>query len=185
MFNGIDQTLLREKIREAKLGVRAMNLHSPPEGAYWGKFNNRPLDKAGVKGLVSDYHADVKNCTDKTAINMVLRKSWLADQENFETSAEGRRVEQLEEIILTEEGAAVAKNDNLWMMGGNHRHQALLIYVEEKKKILSKKEKELKSMGEASATEDTESERSNLKREIVTESKKLELEHMWAVRLYD
>ncbi|KAF8256378.1 hypothetical protein EI94DRAFT_1711689, partial [Lactarius quietus] len=184
-FSGFEQTRIQEKVREALLGIVAMNLHTPPEGTYWGRFNDRPLSKAVVSELVAGFHKMVNNSTDQTAVDMVVKKGWLLDAKSFHQTVEGMSIHQVTELRLSEAGLAEIKNDNLWMLGGHHRHQALQIYVKEKEQVIAEAKKKLVASTQGKGDEDGEGERQDLEEKIAKEEGELAAGKKWAVRVYD
>ncbi|KAF8264416.1 hypothetical protein EI94DRAFT_1805833 [Lactarius quietus] len=154
-----------EKKQEAMLGFMAINLHSLPEGAFWGQFNDQLLDKAVVNRLVNSYHKNIQNCTDNTAINIVLKKGWLTDVNNFKMTVEGLNIEDVPKL--------------------NCQRQAMQTYVEQKEKEIKKMEKMAKSMEDASVNKKGEGEWKKLMKTIAKERKKLELVKMWVVCVFN
>lgn len=184
-FSGQDQTLIRERRQAALVGLMSMNLHTPPAGAYWGRFNDRPLDKGAVRKLLAQFQGNLSNCTDSTAVDIVVKKRWLANAEECKSTVEGLKIGDVPELTFTEEGAEEAKANNVWMMGGHHRHHTLKMYLAGKKKEIEKMAKELKGMGEGSGSEAAERERMKLRERIEEATKAMESDKMWAVRVFD
>lgn len=133
-FDGFDITSLRNNKKKAELGYLSMPLYEPLEGAHWGQFNDRPLVSRAVKDLVNSFKLNIDNCTEKTTIDVVVRKSWLKEDISFHTSVEGLRIHDINNLVFTEEGALAAIKEQLWVLGGNHRREAVKEYVESKKK---------------------------------------------------
>ena len=129
VFFGVDLTTLKNYKREAKLGYMKMNLVNPPNGAFWGKFNNRAVSEEWVQSLHTSFIKEMDNCTDDHSIDMVLDPAWLANPDALLQSIDGMKIEDVSEISFTVAGAAMIKKNNLWMLSGNHHHFVLVRYI--------------------------------------------------------
>jgi hypothetical protein len=188
-FSGFEKTHLRDKKREAVMGFMSMNILEPPYGANWGQFNDRPIDEKAVSALAKAFSTNMDHCTDGNAIDVAVKKYWIKNIDHLERTVEGKSIKEVAEVEFTEEGLAEIKDNNLWMLGGNHRRHALKKYVGGLKAELEAKNKGITQMvaktrkgdlSEALATGLTtqQMEASNLKKQIEVSCK-------WVVRLYD
>lgn len=157
MFFGFNVETLRAHRQAAFMGYLKMNIVDPPKGAFWGKFNNRAVNDAWVEELLTDFRRKgVENCSDAMSIDVAVERDWLEatlrkavlptnlevpnveeverDQLNkMRMSVEGVGIENVAELDFTEEGWEAIKDDNLWVLGGNHRRLALIRLNEEMK----------------------------------------------------
>ena len=89
VFDGFEVTELQARKKEMKLRYLRMELCDPLAGVKWGEFNDRPVDEKAVKELISAFHKHVDNCTEGTAIDVVVRAGWLEDEAKLHSSVEG------------------------------------------------------------------------------------------------
>ena len=183
-FNKFDKTEIRAKQSKACLGFLAINILSPPKGAKWGVFNDRKLNDDAVRKLVDGFKADLENCTDKTAIDVAMRKRWLKGgmTDKFHGSVEGLRIQDVHKVELNEQGEKEMEAELMWMLGGNHRRAALEIFVKDKTDEIEKAKKDIakaKKRGEGDESANS----------LAASIKKLEDEvekaSWWAIRVYD
>jgi hypothetical protein len=179
-FNGIDKTEIRANQSKACLGFLSINILSPPKGTIWGAFNDRKLNDDAVNKLVAGFKADLENCTDKTAIDVAMRKSWLKDGviDKAAKSVEGLKIEDVCKVELNAKGEIEMQDDSLWMLGGNHRRAALALYVKEKKADIEKAQREI-----AKADKKGSDERAMAA--IKELEDKVEKASWWAIKVYD
>lgn len=191
LFFGLDITGLRQKKLDALIGYMSMDIFKPPEGAEWGTFNDRAIDESWVADLLSSFRGNnLDNSTDETAIDITVKTHWIKNLDEKLPTVEGKTIDQIPEIIFTEEGVREIKNKELWMMGGNHRRLALQRYVDE----LTKDQKEktarvekLKRRWLDGGIQDTDKENAYLDENASVQEleKKIKSSSKWSVRLYD
>ena len=189
--------VLRKKKQEAQLCFLSMNLISPPDGAFWGKFNDRVLVSKWVSDMVQVLKGGLDHTADENAINVAVKREWIVGMEEQNVEAflkanahsEGKDIEEVPEVKFTELGLKEIKNRNLWMLGGNHRREAMKVIaaglvneIEEERKVLAKLKRENQEgdvvgikNAEISATEER----------LQKLEKKLSKTSKWAVRLFD
>ncbi|KAF8257670.1 hypothetical protein EI94DRAFT_1708747 [Lactarius quietus] len=156
-----------------------MNLHSPPEGAFWGQFNDRPLDKGAIQWPVNSYHENIQNCTDNTSIDIAVKKGWLMDMKNFKMTVKGPKIEDVPELKLLVISMAAVKNKNV--DDGRASLVQGTAVVGQKEKEIKKMEKAVKNMEKVSMNEKGEGEWKKAMKVIAKERKKLETAKMWVV----
>ncbi|KAI9430720.1 hypothetical protein H4582DRAFT_2063460 [Lactarius indigo] len=183
MFGGFEKAELREAKKEAEMGYMTMNLASPPGGAYWGRFNDRVVNEEWVKSLMEAYNLCLDNCLDGTAVDVAVKKSWIANVSEMVGSVEGKSVKTVAQMEFTEAGKEEIGKDNLWILGGNHRRQALLRHLEGRQKVLDKMKTQLSRKEAKGGEEDEEVE--SMRKEVRSVEEKIATDSMWAVRLYD
>ena len=172
-----------------------MPLLEPPKGAFWGEFNDRPLKSKAINDLVVAFNGHIDNCTDNTAIDIVVRKSWLEEGVVFHKSVEGLAIDQVSKLRLSEEGVEAVGDKGLWVLGGNHRREALQSYVATKKKERKAIEKKVEAATSKSKTRREGTEREGGKTQEAAEEEmkrtmmKLDADiaraSQWVVRVYD
>jgi hypothetical protein len=187
---------------QALLGYMAINIYRPPDGAFWGAFNDRVLIETWVKGLVNQFQSDrLNSCIDDTAIELAVKPKWIANLGDKLEHVSRKDIEEVPVISFTEEGLREILHPswkhselppgagNLWFLGGNHRREALTRFlddVDSQRRMLSTKvEKITKEMekSEGGSSQVEELEQANAKLMELTET--LKRRGMWAVRLYD
>ena len=89
LFDGYTTRELQEKQKLAELGYLSMPLLEPLKGAFWGEFNDRPLKSKAINDLVMAFNGHIDNCTDNTAIGVVVRKLWLEERVGLGFEGEG------------------------------------------------------------------------------------------------
>jgi hypothetical protein len=169
----------------------AMSLYDPPKGAFWGEFNDRPLNQDHVATLARDFGARLDNCEDKTALDAAVKREWIKNIEDAIETADGTTINDVPLMELTEEGLAVISPNNLWILSGNHRRMALIQHVADLKKELADtmtslnnievEKKELE--GDIAGKLGQEVERLNEKAKVL--GKRIESSYKWVIRLYD
>jgi hypothetical protein len=163
----------------------SMNIFDPPEGAYWGKFNDRIIDQEWVDDLANQYPTNLQNCTDKDAIEIGVKKEWIQNIEKIVRSVEGKKVEGVPLIEFLETGKAQIANKNLWCFGGNHRREALRIHVEKLEKELKKIKEEILAIEAGTGGQDTQEEIASLKSAAEKLTERIHVDKHWVIRLYD
>ena len=186
--------MLREKKKLAQIGFMAMNVVTPPKGAFWGRFNDRKLREGWVDELEQGFEKSLENCTDETAIDVAIKKQWLKNAGLIVSSVEGKSIMSIPVMEFTPEGEEEIGHDNLWVLGGNHRREALGRYVIKKKKQLDENKTRIDSLengkadsdtGQRGAEEDEHQDLDTLKRLSKRLEEQVEGSCFWAVRLYD
>ena len=145
VFDGFEVTELRARKKEVELGYLRMELCDPPAGAKWGEFNDRPVDEKVVKELVSAFHKHVDNCTEGTAIDVVVQAGWLENEAKLHSSVKGLGIWEVNALTFSKEGKRGIKAEVLLMLEGNHRCQGVKRYV----KALKKKHKGIEKQQKA------------------------------------
>jgi hypothetical protein len=186
-FGDFTLTVLRDKKKAAELGYLAMSLTDPPRGAYWGAFNDRKVDRVWVNQLADKFEERMDNCTDATAIEAAVKKSWLKNANQLVSSVEGRSIQAIPLMEFTDEGIKAIGNKNLWMLGGNHRREAVIQYITEKTRTLEDVKKQVQEREEAEGEPegDERDELDTLKGMAKHLEEILETSSLWAIRLYD
>lgn len=64
----------------AQVGYMAINLYNPPPEATWGMYNDRKINKAWVKSLVTAFGSRCENCTDEDSIEIAIKPEWLKNR---------------------------------------------------------------------------------------------------------
>ena len=100
------------------------------------------MDEKAVKELVSAFHKHVDNCTEGTAIDVVVQAGWLEDQDKLHGSVEGLGILKVNVLTFSKKGKRGIKAKALLMLGGNHRCQAVKQYVKALKKKHERIEKQ-------------------------------------------
>jgi hypothetical protein len=189
--------VLRKKKQEAQLCFLSMNLVTPPDGAFWGKFNDRVLVDSWVDDLVNVFKGGLDHTADENAINVAVKREWVEglDKENIDgflkanAHSEGKDIEEVPEVKFTPLGLKEIKNRNLWMLGGNHRREAMKIIaeglskeIEEERKVLAKLKRENQEGDEVGIKN---AEISATEEKLQKLEQKLSKMSKWAVRLFD
>lgn len=189
-FGGVSITLLREQKKAAELGYVSMNLLEPPEGAHWGEFNDRKVDPDWVSTLLKSFENNLDNCTDQTAVEAAVKKSWLKNPDQIIPSVEGKLIQSIPKLEFTDEGKTAILPKNLWMLGGNHRREALIQLVTKWKAQLKEKRKQIGKMeaeeqSGIGGTIDDEEELESLQKSTKKLEELIRSSSVWVVRLYD
>jgi hypothetical protein len=191
--------VLRKKKQEAQLCFLSMNLVSPPDGAFWGKFNDRVLLESWVNDLVQVFRRGLDHTADENSINIAVKRAWIEGLDGDEKSveafrkanahSEGKNIEEVTEIRFTPLGVQEIKGRNLWMLGGNHRREAMKVIagglskeLEDERKLLAKLKRENQDGDEVGAKNE---EIAATEDRIQTLEKKLASASKWVVRLFD
>jgi hypothetical protein len=186
---------LRQKKEEACLGYLSMNVIAPPDGAFWGKFNNRALDQNWIKSLADTFETNLDNCTTKTAMDIAIDPDWLVPKIKIERTVEGMLLKDVSMIEFNPEGLRAIKDKNLWVLGGNHRRIALAAFrdrmkdtVAEMNAAIDAVKKRLDELSEEEA-QDLDNDPTEVIEELSANVERLEdkilVTSMWAMRLYD
>ncbi|KAH9012461.1 hypothetical protein EDB84DRAFT_1444688 [Lactarius hengduanensis] len=125
------------------------------------------------------YSACLENCLDGTAVDVVVKRSWIANASEMVPLVEGKNVNKVATIKFTEQGKEEIGTDNLWMLGGNHRRQALLRHMKGKQKEVDKMKTQVAKKEGKGGEDDEEVEKM---RKVVWEmEEKILTDSMWAV----
>ncbi|KAH9019230.1 hypothetical protein EDB85DRAFT_1896816 [Lactarius pseudohatsudake] len=181
-FGGFQKSELREKKKAAELGYLSMDIVDPPKGAFWGKFNDRKVDEQWVNKLVTSFTENLENCTDVTAIEVAVKKTWVKNLDSVMPTVDMHQLSEVPDIEFTDEGKEAIARGNLWMLGGNHRRKALTKYRKMKSEELKTMKNQVGKMEtEALADEELDTAKAEVKRleETVAASS------IWVIRLYD
>ena len=161
----------------------SMNIVEPPQGACWGRFNDRILNPAWVQELVEGFRQYLDNCTDIKAIDVGVKREWLEDDMQIVKSVEGRKIEDIPLIRFSEAGKAETANKNLWVFGGNHRRAALCIYISKLEEERTKTQQKITAI--ETGTSNEQQNLGSLKNKLEKLAKKVEVDKHWVIRLYD
>ena len=63
------------------IGFRVMKMNPPPDGIYWGKFNDCVVEEKWVNALVTDFEQDLNNCVEDMMMDIVVYRKWLVELE--------------------------------------------------------------------------------------------------------
>lgn len=121
---------LRKQKKKACIGYLSMNVVNPPDGAIWGKFNNRALNHAWIQSMSETFVKHRDCCSDDYSMDVTLDPDWLVDRNMLLPTVEGLMIEDVPVMDFSAEGKLKIKDDNLWMLGGNHRRLALKKYID-------------------------------------------------------
>jgi hypothetical protein len=170
-----------------------MNLIDPPTGAVWGQFNDRKIQSKSVKKMALDFQSDLDNCTDRTTIDIAVKKEWLSKSCKFHRTVDGMKINDVSQLKFTAQGAKEIRDNNLWVLGGHHRREALIVYITKKKEQLANAEKERSKIeGQNGASQEPGSDvpaNGATEKELDEKIMKLEADitmgSLWVVRVYD
>jgi hypothetical protein len=140
-------------MEENALGYMRLNVVHPPAGTCWGKFNNRTISPKWVDDLCESFMKNIECCEYNNVMDIALDPNWITTpKEGMISRIRGVDLMDVPLITFTPEGAQAIRNNNLWVLSGNHRHLAMLKYVKilnEMLKTAKGKLEELKeNMGE-------------------------------------
>lgn len=188
-YFGIDLADVRDVRKKAELGYMSMSLYPPPPGAFWGEFNNRRIREDWVAGLMEDYEKRIDNCSDLTAIDVVVKCEWIKNFADRKKTAEGSKIHLLPEMEFTEEGMKAINPRNLWILSGNHRRESLTRYLDKllaEVKAINLKIKEVRdSAGSKALSADKQKSVDDAEATVRKKEEIIEKSKKWAVRLYD
>jgi hypothetical protein len=192
-FFGFDIKYLRKTMEENVLGFMRLNIVNPPAGTYWGRFNNRTISHKWVDELYDSFAKSIDYCLEANTMDVALDPKWITiGKEKMMARLGGLDIEDLPLIAFTWEGAEAIKNNNLWVLSGNHRCLAILKYVkhlneelqhakERMEEITGKKtEVELANMGENAKQQLTA-----VRKHVEMIEEKIEQSSYWTVKVYD
>jgi hypothetical protein len=192
-FNNVDISILRKMKADAFIGYRVMRMCPPPPGAFWGKFNDRPVDDEWMKKLAADFEKELDNCSESTAMDVVVDKRWLEGIEEGESEVkilEGKNLSEVPALKFTSAWEENVQEEDLWVMGGNHRQLALNIFLEKTRGDLSKTEAELARISDSNNRAslfhgESVDEENKLKAEVKKKKDAVKSAQKWLVRVYD
>jgi hypothetical protein len=191
-YFGFKVTDLRKKKDKAFLGYLTMDVVDPPDGAFWGKFNNRAIDQNWIKLLSDTFEKNLDNCLSQTAMDVAIDPKWLVDPSVMLRSVEGLGIDEVPAIDFNEQGSLAIKGKNLWILGGNHRRIALKSYRDRMKEEIEKMNRAIKKvtddMPETDAIVIEPEQKEHLKKvkdRVKALGTKLDSSSMWVIRLYD
>lgn len=190
-FQSMETAELRRLKEQTMMGYLAINLVEPPEGAVWGVFNDRELDTPWVKKLANDYQVKgLENCLPDSAIDVVVKADWLAPGVTPLPTIGAKTIRMVPAMKFSEAGLEAIRDNNLWVLSGNHRRAALLKHMEMLKVKLEKTTKakeqvedELKE--EPSVTSQRALDLKRLEHSAMQLEALIESSQMWVVRLYN
>jgi hypothetical protein len=138
LYFDFDITQLRAKQQEAFMGYMSMDVVDPPVGAIWGYWNNRSVDPSFVESMAIDFVSKLESCVGVYAIPIAVRPHWLYEGTILK-HVDGKRLDEVPTIRFTDEGAEAIRDDQLWVLGGNHRRLALAMCIQNLKTELEEK----------------------------------------------
>jgi hypothetical protein len=192
IFFGFEIADLRQLYDDAFLGYLRMDVVHPPDGAIWGKFNNRSVNLTWVNDLAASFADLLDNCTNLHAMQVTIDPRWLVNPNLKHISVNGLKVDKVPLMEFNEEGEAAIKNDNLWVLSGNHRCLALARYIDkmrsdqEKMKLAIKEElKARKDQVVADVDPEKEKDLKEVQDMVKSLQAKIDSSSMWAVAVYD
>lgn len=175
--------------KKAEIGYMSIGIYPPPEGAFWGEFNNRMIQEEWIEGMTVGFEKHIDNCADGCAMDMAVRREWIDNIEVVRRTVEGSRIHLVPEVSFTEEGKKAIIPENLWMLSGNHRRETLTRYLDKLTDDIEKIEMKIKKIKGSKDVVDLDKEKKRdvdgakaaiaKKQEIISKSTK------WVVRLYD
>jgi len=177
------------------MGFLAMDVVDPPEGAVWGRWNDRVVKQDFVDGLAKQFELHVENCVEEFAIDVAVRPSWLDQSVKMASHVDGEVIQDVPTIMLSAAGVeAIRGGELLWVLGGNHRRLALMKCIANMREELVKnaervadvKEGKFKFKGEG----DKEAEKAKMLKKLDTRAAFLErrldsVSTEWVIRLYN
>ena len=90
---------LQAKKAQAHIGYLSIDLYKPPDGAFWGKWNNCRVIPDWINGLVAMFKSSgVNNCTDSTAIDIAVKREWVANLAEKCNTVKGKSIDEVPEI---------------------------------------------------------------------------------------
>ena len=190
LYMGVDMDTVLKNKNNAFLGYLSMDVYRPVEGAIWGHFNFRNYVDDWVDKLSAMYEHTLRSCTNDTAMSAAVKIGWLANADELLSSVDGKKIQDVPIMKFTEEGAAAIKDNNLWMLSGNHRRQALTIFLdkvrdqqEELKERILKLKTEIRNSSEDEPIKKEEVIVATQK--VKTLDEKIERSCMWVIKIYD
>jgi hypothetical protein len=189
-FFGFDVVALRKSKMDAWIGYLAMDIIDPPDGAIWGKFNNRALDHNWIRSMTETFATRVDNCLDLCSMEVAVDPCWLIDSHSALKSVDGLTVDKVPVMKFTPQGEIAIKHNNLWMLGGNHRRLALIKYIKSlEEKVALSKEAIVTTKDDNTDKDDSDPDFNKKLNELQDSVKELEdkiaSSRMWTVKLYD
>lgn len=141
---GVEETTqIQKKLVGAAIGFVCMNIVDPPCGAgAWGKYNNRPLQKAGVKDLF-DKFLDIGplKCQADKVIFIPMRSTWYTTVPI--PVINGQYIQDVPKLVLTPAGLKAIADGLFNPLNANHRREALILYCAALAALLAKLEEEV------------------------------------------
>jgi hypothetical protein len=141
------------------MGYLSMDVVDPPQGAMWGKWNNRSVGQNFVDSMAAGFVNQLENCVERYAIPVAVRKAWLRPTVKPMERINGKRIDQVPTISFTVEGARAIANNELWVLGGNHRRLALAKCMEDLRTELEDKRAFIADLKVELKTEEIEKEK--------------------------
>ncbi|KAH9048595.1 hypothetical protein EDB83DRAFT_2522862 [Lactarius deliciosus] len=184
-FGGFQKSELREKKKAAELGYLSINIVDPPEGAFWGKFNDRKVDEQWVNNLVTSFTENLENCTDVTAIEVAVKKTWVKNLDSIMSTVDRHQLSEVPDIEFTDEGKEAIARGNLWMLGGNHRRKALTKYRKMKSEELKTMKNQVGKMETEALADEARKELDTAKKAVKRLEETVAASSTWVIRLYD
>ncbi len=167
------------------MGYLAMDIINPPDGTIWGKFNNRALNDTWIKSMSENFATTIDNCIDSCSMEVAIDPSWLVDSDSILKSVEGLTIDKVPVMKFTPQGEMAIKNNNLWMLGGNHRRVALIKYIQSMKDRVALSKEAIATIKKDKADKDVEDSDPELEDSVKELEDKIASSRMWTVKVYD
>ncbi|KAH9018910.1 hypothetical protein EDB84DRAFT_1442281 [Lactarius hengduanensis] len=176
---------LREKQKAAELGYLSMNIVDPQRGAFWEKFDDWKADEQWVNNLVTSFTENLENCTDVTAIEGAVKKTWVKNLDSIMSTVDRHQLSEAPDIEFTDEGKEAIARGNLWMLGGNHRRKALTKYRKMKSEELKTMKNQVGKMETEALADEARKELDTAKKAVKRLEETVAASSTWVIRLYD
>lgn len=192
MFFGFDLKELRAAKGKALMGFVSMNVVNPPAGTVWGKFNNRKVDANWVSQMTERFASHLDSCAEENSMDVALDPDWLFSKDPLISVIDGNAMEEVPALKFTKQGEVEIKNNNLWMLSGNHRRLALCQHVAKMKAVVESAKETIKGFTEGKSDEDM-AKLDDVSREKMTQAEqvvnttepKILKSSMWTVRVFN
>lgn len=175
---GVEETTqIQKKLVASAIGFVCMNIVDPPCGAgAWGKFNNRPVQKAGVKDLFDKFLAvGPLKCQADKVIFIPMRPSWYTTEPI--PVINGQYIQDVPRLVLTPEGLKAIADGLFNPLNANHRREALILYCAALAALLAKLQEELDGL---------EGDEAVAKRvEVDVMAERVEWAPYWTIQIHD
>lgn len=179
-FMDFSMKMLEKRMAQARVGYLSMNLYDPPPAATWGEYNDRKISDTWVNDLFTSFQKSLGHAKEKNCIDVAIRPEWLKNRDAVLKTIDGLDMEEVPEMVFTDEGKAAMSPNKLLMLGGNHRRMAIRKYVDWIQEQIVLEEKVLKEMlKEAHSAVETQAAK------IEDLKKDGDRACYWAVKIYD
>jgi hypothetical protein len=170
--------------REATIGYCRFEILKLPGSVKFGKINTRlPVDSK-VRELFEGMKSGYFNIMEKTAITFAMRGAWFKNE--VLSQIDGRTVEEVPILELTEKGMTAARNWEMYPYEGGHRERAAHRFKQWLSEGIVTHEKRMKDL--VKKTKKTSAEEKELSSICLEVEQMKEIESgapWWAVKLID